>query len=69
MSIYRLDTRQIFLNFYFVNRREDSQEVRGVSLSRGRTIAHSEGSSGNVRQTLFHDKVTLMTALLRGLQV
>ena len=69
MSIYRFDTRQIFLNFYFVNRREDSQEVRGVSLSRGRTIAHSEGSSGNVRQTSFHDKVTLMTALLRGLQV
>lgn len=42
--------------FLFHNRREDSQKVRGVSLSRGRIIPYSKGSSGNVCKIVFSHK-------------
>lgn len=51
--------------FLFLNRREDSQEGRRVSLPRGRTVPNSKGSSGNVRKTRLAPERTLVNTGVR----
>lgn len=50
--------------FLFHNRREDSQKVRRVSLSRGRIIPDGKGSSGNVCKT--HVAIECAFVKIRG---